>query len=424
MTTSRLDRPEERVIASEVQALLSRSPAFRALSASERAAIALDTRKVVAALARPELARAEVAQASEAGVDDPYDPRSLSGAPAARGLESPVPGMPLAGVSTPRAEFKAATTREAIGQMGRIVNELDFPKFVASLITGTFNAVVDASIEQMRAYADLVKSVAMSLNDFRDQNTTADQGRELLAQKYPSTFSLARGDGGLRLSVNDSFDTQMPNFARDLGIDVGDLDDETVEQKLVPAARDEVARGRQQLLATMVLMGINRIVVTDGRINAKVRFNFTATDTMTQHAVDVGYTNVGDTRVTEEYTGEMAAAASTASTATDPATSSAAAYAKGLKRDLVIPNIQVSSQVVTDAAGSLASAGQLMGEVSLNFRSETFPLEKMFDAQQMMHLGDAQNGVARGVASPSAPAAPAPPAASPPAAAAPASPAP
>jgi hypothetical protein len=34
----------------------------------------------------------------------------------------------------------------------------------------------------------------------------------------------------------------------------------------------EKSSSRQQLLATMVLMGINRIVVTDGRISAKVTF--------------------------------------------------------------------------------------------------------------------------------------------------------
>ena len=38
----------------------------------------------------------------------------------------------------------------------------------------------------------------------------------------------------------------------------------TTENELVPAARE-----RQQLLATTILMGINRIIVTDGKINFK-----------------------------------------------------------------------------------------------------------------------------------------------------------
>ena len=39
-----------------------------------------------------------------------------------------------------------------------------------------------------------------------------------------------------------------------------------IEAQLVPAAKRRLAAGRQQLLSTMVLMGINRIVVTDGSI--------------------------------------------------------------------------------------------------------------------------------------------------------------
>ena len=58
------------------------------------------------------------------------------------------------------------------------------------------------------------------------------------------------------------------------------LDDELVEAVLVPAARTQLATSRQQLLATMVMMGINRIVVTDGKISAKVMYDFQARDNM------------------------------------------------------------------------------------------------------------------------------------------------
>jgi len=42
--------------------------------------------------------------------------------------------------------------------------EADLPAFVESLLQGTFHAIVDSSIEQMKAYAELVKSVAESLD--------------------------------------------------------------------------------------------------------------------------------------------------------------------------------------------------------------------------------------------------------------------
>ena len=45
---------------------------------------------------------------------------------------------------------------------------------------------------------------------------------------------------------------------------------------LVAATRRRLARNRQQTLATVVLMGINRIVVTDGRITSRIKLDIRA----------------------------------------------------------------------------------------------------------------------------------------------------
>src|SRR6185369_3300835 len=58
-----------------------------------------------------------------------------------------------------------------------------------------------------------------------------------------------------------------------------DVSDEEGEKQLVQAARLQMAKQRQQQLSTMVLMGINRIVVTDGLINAKVMIDIKTKDT-------------------------------------------------------------------------------------------------------------------------------------------------
>lgn len=406
MRTFPAQRQQE--IAAQVQRMLERSSAFRSLGRGERDSIARNTEAVVAALAS-----AEPAAPGKAGDRaDPYHPGSLGWKPrVARGLEVPGPS------SAPGAAFTAQSVSEGVRQVGRIVNEINFPQFVASLIKGTFDAIVDASIEQMKAYAELVKSVAMSLNDFRDQNTTEEQGEELLASKYPDFFSMASLDGVRGLTVNDeAMDLALPDFRADLGLDddVSELDEETVRNRLVPAARNEVARGRQKLLATMVLMGINRIIVTDGKINAKVRFQFSATDSMAQQRFDVGYANLGATTLVEERTGELSdsAQASGSNAEGEWAAAGGASYAKGLRREVSMPNIKVTSQVQTDAQGSLSASGNLLGEVSINFRSETFPLERMIDSQQMTLLNDAQHGFGR-AAPASAPTGAAAPAAAP-----------
>jgi hypothetical protein len=47
-----------------------------------------------------------------------------------------------------------------------LVDDVDFPDFVADLIKGTFNAIVDSSIQQMEAYGELLKDVSKSVDAF------------------------------------------------------------------------------------------------------------------------------------------------------------------------------------------------------------------------------------------------------------------
>ena len=109
---------------------------------------------------------------------------------------------------------------------GRVAN-VDFPDFVVRLIEGVFDAIVYSSIEQMEAYAKLVAGVAKSLDEFSNSNLSDKQARDYLLAQFPDFF---KGRG----------------------------------TKNRPPVR--LATSRQQLLATMMLMGINRIVVTDRRI--------------------------------------------------------------------------------------------------------------------------------------------------------------
>src|SRR6185503_20497159 len=127
-------------------------------------------------------------------------------------------------------------------------------------------------------------------------NVTEAQGQDHLVSKYPNIFKLDIGNGTSppTVGVKDGIDLDsLPDFQRDFGLseEVSELDDETIQNQLVPAARTDLARGRQQLLATMVLMGINRIVVTDGKINAKLRFSFSAKDHLNRTGTAVAYEN-------------------------------------------------------------------------------------------------------------------------------------
>src|SRR5436305_9971017 len=91
----------------------------------------------------------------------------------ARALADSAPGAaaPAPGVS-PAAAPKPPATETLARRTGALVNEIDFPGFVAGLVHGTFDAVVDASIRQMESYASLVSAVAKTVDQFTEENVS------------------------------------------------------------------------------------------------------------------------------------------------------------------------------------------------------------------------------------------------------------
>src|SRR5262249_2246260 len=56
-----------------------------------------------------------------------------------------------------------------IGNRARAaLDAVDFPAFVAGLITGTFQSIVNSTRTQVRDYADLVASISKSVDEFAD----------------------------------------------------------------------------------------------------------------------------------------------------------------------------------------------------------------------------------------------------------------
>jgi hypothetical protein len=150
------------------------------------------------------------------------------------------------------------------------LQEVDFPAFVTALVNGVFEAIVDSSIRQMRAYGDLVASATKTVDDFARDNLTDDAGRSWLCAEYPDELVLTfvgRKAGRLTL-IAISPEAALGRISADMCLrpPLASLDGKH-ELQLARRARTKLAQQRQQLLATMVLMGINRIVTTDGRID-------------------------------------------------------------------------------------------------------------------------------------------------------------
>jgi hypothetical protein len=185
--------------------------------------------------------------------------------------------------SSPSSGTKAPPATETIGRRaGSLSDELDFPEFVGSLIHGTWNAMVDSSIRQMDSYADLVAAISKPLAQFRDENVTASQARDWLVAHYPGDIALARQDSESTLvprgGVDEFGSGPAPGWLREFGLEGQTLSPDLLEEQLIPMARDHMASDRMQTLASLVMLGMNRIVVKDGSITARVRIRASASD--------------------------------------------------------------------------------------------------------------------------------------------------
>ncbi len=251
---------------------------------------------------------------------------------------------------------KAPPATETIGRRaGTLTDELDFPEFVASLIHGTWDAMVDSSIRQMDAYSDLVSAISKPVEQFRDENVTDAPARDWLAAQHPGDLALYEGGSGKRLAPRTSADDQggapSPAWLSDYGLDGQELTADTVEEHLIPVARDRMARDRMQTLATLVMLGMNRIKVDNGSITARLRFRAAASD---------------KTSVDYAVSDDAGNATPSGSWSTRGSTSYAA------------PVTKVSTVGVNAQTNSELNA-ELFGEVKINFSSETLPLDRFVD---------------------------------------------
>jgi hypothetical protein len=273
-----------------------------------------------------------------------------------------VPAQPApdsdAGTTTTTPATRRETATDLIGRRaGALSDELDFPAFVASLVHGTFDAIVDSSIRQMESFADLVSAVAKPVDEFTREHVSINQARDWLIEQHPQDLALVREEDAVhviaRRQVDEDGDEvpRSPDWLADYGLVGQELTPELIEEQLVPQARERVGRNRLQTLATMVLLGMNRVVVKDGTIGARLRFRAAAAD---------------HTRV--DYA------------ASDDPNQESASMEWGVRgsRSYAAPRTMVSTVGVNVQSDSELKA-ELFGEVKINFASETVPLDRFVD---------------------------------------------
>lgn len=367
------------LVRGRVRDILTSSPSFRRLPEAERRDLAANMVKVAQYIVGGESGdnvpvAAELAGAAETGskLPDTPQPRQAAG-----------------------KDFDAAAARQGSDAYTDTVKKVDFPKFVAGLIDGVFNAIVTSSIKQMEAYAELVKNVAKSVDQFMKDNVSENQARDYLTDRYPDHLELDLDGEEPKVKPKSGYDEDnLPDFMSDLGMKVplDSFDDDGVEQQLVPAARRRMAMDRQQLLATMVLMGINRLVVTNGSINASCVFKLDTTDRVKrgyqQKATQAGSAYHSESeRKRPGFWGWFSGSTSSS------------------KYDSEFGSFNVETHQDEDSEATAKMKAELKGNVSVNFKSETFPLERMADILQVNQI---REKAPAGMSAPGGPGAPAP----------------
>jgi hypothetical protein len=167
------------------------------------------------------------------------------------------------------------------------------------------------------------------------------------------------------------------------------LDDETIESILVTAARNDLAKSRQQLLATMVTMGINRIVVTDGKIQAKVLYDFQARDQFQRRtsatAFDYGdqYTTTSAGRYERDVQEGNREYERGSDGATRESSTGGKRWSKGEYKSTSTPVLKLASATQEASEGQLQTRASLAGLVEVNFKSDHIPLDKIADNFQI-----------------------------------------
>lgn len=237
-------------VRAQMRALLAASPGYGALPAARRKEVADDTVRVAAYLA------------------DPH--RLLS-----REFRSPLLANLVSSGTAGRTRKAQNAARDSAAESlhllavrwDALVAAVDFPGFVAGLIQGVFGAIVDASIEQMDAYAALISDVAKTVDRFVEDQITDESARDSLADAFPQAVCLGGGTTRRLTVCAAPGSPALAALERAVGLrePLADPRHSADVKRLVEATRRRLARNRQQLLATMVLMGISRTWASPAR---------------------------------------------------------------------------------------------------------------------------------------------------------------
>jgi len=290
----------------------------------------------------------------------------------------------VAPMSTPAPMMEAAAVGDTAARgidVAKQVQNLGFVEFTAGLINGTFDAIIGATIKQMKAYAELVADLAKTLAQFQAENISDAQVNAHLSNRYPD------GQGGTSVRSNYTFQATAADPANGVTGSTASQNLQAVVEALIsetavlkapavpltrttlgialadtpitfsPAQIGQIRLAIGQTLASNMLdhlramarEGMARIVITDGSIRTKLTFKVTSTEVQATQKSKYDSQSFGaNIRGSAGWGwGRVSASAS-------------------------YSNFSVNT-VNESSFDSLTMSTEMIGEVNIKFKTETFP---------------------------------------------------
>lgn len=237
------------------------------------------------------------------------------------------------------------------------VNNIGFPEFTAKLIGDTVDAVVGATVRQLKSYTELVTELEEGLEAFKAKAVTKEALDQYMRDAFP-----AEG-GETAVAAGKTYDQALYQqiIARCGAVDgLADPGEgqETFSEGTVAAVQDKcrvtlnkAAEGTYEQLRILVQMGYARVVFTNGHIKSKLTFEVETRDTRMRTSSDM---------------------AQSAFQASAKMGGGILGVISGISGSTSYRNLRVRT-VNTQSLESDRISGEILGEVEVHFATQTFP---------------------------------------------------
>ncbi|NLL86251.1 MAG: hypothetical protein GX229_07030 [Syntrophomonadaceae bacterium] len=257
------------------------------------------------------------------------------------------------------------------------LEKIGFVDFTVDLVKGVYEVIVNASMEQLEAYAELVTKVSKSLEEYQDEVLGPDETEkqekaenyitEVLGFKKQDTYTLTDDQAtALREHLAGiSVQEDEQNKGIDDYITVSGTSKEITHENLVKIVLEKLKKSTEHsydLLKTILKIGMQKVVVTNGEIRTKLTFHIDASDdyskTSNQYSNNSSGWGVGG-GLSGSGTGLVGKIFG-------------ASLGIGLSGGYSSRKLSVN--VVNEKSTSATNVNvDILGEVRINFRTETFP---------------------------------------------------